>query len=78
VRAGDHKLIEWYEDGQVELYNLKDDLGEQNDLAATKPEKVGELRQMLHAWRKRMNGKMPSGEPRNDYAIWREARRGKG
>ena len=40
VRAGDYKLIEWYEDGQVELYHLKDDLGEQNDLAAKLPEKA--------------------------------------
>ena len=51
VRAGDWKLIEWYEDGKVELYNLKDDLGERHDLAATLPEKATELRQTLHAWR---------------------------
>ena len=34
VRDGDWKLIEWYEDGRLELYNLEDDLGEQHNLAA--------------------------------------------
>jgi arylsulfatase A-like enzyme len=46
VRAGDWKLIEWYEDNHAELYNLKDDLGEKNDLAAKMPEKAAELRRM--------------------------------
>jgi len=73
VRAGDFKLIEWYEDGRVELYNLKDDLGEQNDLAASMPDKAAELRRMLHAWRNEVGAKMPEGEPREDYKIWREA-----
>ena len=41
---GDWKLIEWFEDNRVELYNLRDDLGEQNDLAAQMPDKVAELR----------------------------------
>ncbi|UCD49174.1 MAG: sulfatase [Phycisphaerales bacterium] len=76
VRAGDYKLIEWYEDGHVELYNLRDDLSEQKDLAAAEPAKTAELRQMLHAWRNRMNGKMPAGAPRNDYQTWLEAKRG--
>jgi len=76
VRAGDYKLIEWYEDGQVELYHLKDDLGEQNDLAAKQPEKAAELRRMLHAWREEMGGKMPVGEPRDDFAVWQRRRQG--
>ncbi len=73
IRAGDYKLIEWYEDGKVELYNLKDDLGERHDLAATMPDKAAELRRMLHAWRGEVGAKMPEGEPREDYKIWREA-----
>ena len=40
---GDFKLIEFYEDGKLELYNLKDDIGEKNDLAAKMPDKVKEL-----------------------------------
>ncbi len=75
VRAADYKLIEWYEDGRVELYNLKDDLGERHDLSATMPQKATELRQMLHAWRGEVGAKMPESEPREDYKIWREATR---
>ena len=50
IREGDFKLIERYEDGRVHLYNLKEDIGEQNDLAQKYPEKVSKLRSQLHAW----------------------------
>jgi arylsulfatase A-like enzyme len=63
VRAGDFKLIEWYEDNRIELYNLKDDLGERNDLAAKMPEKAGQLRGMLHAWRQSVSAAMPTPNP---------------
>src|SRR5262249_30634724 len=43
VRQGDFKLIEWYEDGKLELFNLKDDIGEHHDLAARMPEKTRAL-----------------------------------
>ena len=64
VRAGDYKLIEFFEDKSVELYNLKDDIGEKNDLAAKMPEKVAELRRMLRAWRKEVDAKMMKPNPR--------------
>ncbi len=76
VRAGDLKLIEWYEDGRIELYNLKDDPGEQNDLAKRMPQKAEQLRGMLHAWRGEMGARMPQGDPREDFPIWREATAG--
>ncbi len=76
VRAGDYKLIEWYEDGRIELYNLRDDLGEQKDLVATMPGKAQELRRMLHAWREAVGAQMPEGEPREDFQIWRETTAG--
>jgi len=60
VRAGDWKLIEFYEDMNVELYNLKDDLGETRDLAPSKPEKVAELRAKLHQWRESVGAQMPT------------------
>ncbi len=63
VRAGDYKLIEFFEDGHVELYNLKDDIGEKNDLAESMPEKTKELHKMLLDWRKRMDAKLPSPNP---------------
>jgi len=76
VRAGDYKLIEWYEDGSVELYNLKDDLGEKHDLAGRMPEKAAELRRMLHAWRKQTKAKMPASGPRDDLKLWQDSRAG--
>ena len=63
VRAGDWKLIELYEDMRVELYNLKDDLGEAHDLAKEKPEKATELRALLHNWRQSVNAQMPTPNP---------------
>ena len=65
IRAGDYKLIEFFEDNSVELYNLKEDLGEQNDLAKKMPEKVAKLKKMLRQWRKKTNAKMPRPNP--DY-----------
>ena len=59
VRAGDFKLIEFYEDNRIELYNLRDDIGEEHDLAAEMPEKTAELRRMLRDWRKDVGAVMP-------------------
>jgi len=75
VRAGDYKLIEWYEDGRAELYNLRDDLGEQKNLAKVEPEKTNELSRMLHAWRDEVGAKMPVGDPRDDFATWTSERK---
>jgi arylsulfatase A-like enzyme len=63
VRAGDLKLIEWYEDDRVELYCLKDDIGEKTDLAARMPEKVEALRKRLHDWRQSVGAVMPTANP---------------
>jgi arylsulfatase A-like enzyme len=63
VRAGDWKLIEFYEDMRVELYNLRDDLGEARDLARERPAKAAELRERLHDWRKSVSAQMPTGNP---------------
>lgn len=66
VRAGDWKLIEFYEDMRVELYNLKDDTGEANDLAGQMPERAAELRNRLHAWQQRIGAQMPALNPAYD------------
>jgi arylsulfatase A-like enzyme len=50
IRMGDWKLIENYEDGSVQLFNLRDDIGEQKDLAAAQAERVKTMRARLHAW----------------------------
>lgn len=57
IREGDFKLVERYEDGRVHLYNLKDDIGETNDLAETKPEMVELMRGRLHEWYKTVDAK---------------------
>jgi arylsulfatase A-like enzyme len=60
IRAGDWKLLEFFEDGRLELYNLKDDIGEKHNLAAAHPDKVKELHGQLLAWRKELNAPMPT------------------
>ena len=63
VRAGDWKLIEWYEDGRLELFNVHADLGETHDLAAEDPARVGDLRARLAAWRDDVGAIMPTPNP---------------
>jgi arylsulfatase A-like enzyme len=63
VRDGDGKLIEWYEDGSRELFNLRDDLSESTNVAAKYPEKVKELAARLSAWRKDVSAVMPTPNP---------------
>jgi arylsulfatase A-like enzyme len=60
VRSGDFKLIEFFEDMHVELYNLKNDIGEHTDLAARMPDKADELTKRLHAWREAVGAQMPT------------------
>jgi arylsulfatase A-like enzyme len=66
VRAGDYKLIEYFEDNRIELYNLKDDIGEQNNLAENIPAKAKELHDLLKNWRNFVNAPVPK-EPNPEY-----------
>jgi arylsulfatase A-like enzyme len=63
LRAGDWKLMEFFEDNRIELYNLKNDSGEKQNLAATEPEKAASLIKQLHHWRTEVNAAMPSQKP---------------
>jgi len=54
----------------LELYNLKEDIGEKIDLAAKMPDKVKELHQMLKDWRKAVDAQMPTPNP--DYKPAKE------
>ena len=65
IREGDLKLIEFYEDGRRELYDLKADKGESRNLAGAKPEAVKRLAARLDAWRKEVGAQMPKANP--DY-----------
>jgi len=64
IRQGDWKLLEYFEDGRVELYNLKTDLREQNDLSQKMPDKAEEMRRHLNAWRKAVNAQLPMPNPK--------------
>ncbi len=63
VRCGKYKLIEFYEDDHVELYDLENDISEQRDLAKTMPERAAKLRKMLFEWRRAVDAKMPYPNP---------------
>ena len=60
IRSGDWKLQEYFEDGHLELYNLKDDLSQTNNLAAKLPDKAKELHTRLAAWRQAIQAPMPT------------------
>ncbi len=62
VRQGDWKLIEFFEDSRLELYNLKDDIGEKKNLALQMPDKVREMHDKLVNWRKDVGAKMPTAK----------------
>jgi len=59
IHSGDFKLMEFFESGKVELYNLRDDIGERRNLAAQLPDKVKELEAQLAAWRTSVHAEMP-------------------
>jgi arylsulfatase A-like enzyme len=68
VRQGDWKLIEFFEDGKLELYNVKDDIAEKKDLAGTMPDKAEELHRMLIEWRKSVGAAVPTEKnPKYDH-----------
>jgi arylsulfatase A len=69
IRQGDYKLIEFYQDDHVELYDLKRDLGERRDLASKRPQLAAELRRKLAAWRKLVGAQMMTPNP--DYRASR-------
>ena len=59
MQSGDWKLMEYLEDGKLELYNLRDDLGETRNLATGKPEIASQMHARMVAWRKEINAPMP-------------------
>lgn len=63
IRTGDWKLLEYLEDERVELFSLKDDLGESTDLAGQLPDKAAKLREQLHRWRENVAAALPTPNP---------------
>ena len=66
IRNGDWKLIKRYDGKPFELFNLKNDLSEKNDLSQDMPEKVKELNEEIMIWLLKTNAKVPRANP--DYA----------
>lgn len=60
IRDGDWKLIEFLEDGHLELYNLANDIGETKNLADADPERARQLHAAMLAWRESVGAKMPT------------------
>ena len=63
IRMGDWKLIEWFEDGSIELFNLANDISEQHDLAKEEPERAATLLAELQQWRGEVDANMPTPNP---------------
>ncbi len=66
IRRGGWKLIEWFEDRRAELFNLAEDIGEENDLSREHPERVEALRRELHAWQEEVGAQFPTANPNYD------------
>jgi len=75
VQIGDWKLMEFLEDGRLELYNLGNDIGETKNLAQENPAKAKELHARLVAWRAEIKAPMPT---KNDGELAQPKAKGKG
>lgn len=79
IREGDYKLIEWYEptfwneENQISLFNVREDMGETNDLAKELPDLAARLREKLHQWRSSVGAQEMTKNPNYDpqKADWR-------
>jgi arylsulfatase A-like enzyme len=70
IRMGDFKLIERFEDGRIQLYDLQNDIGERQDLAKQYPLRVEQMRSKLHGWYKSVNAKFLQAKGDNQHP-WR-------
>jgi len=68
IRRGDWKLIEFFEDGTLELYDLRSDPGEKSNLASRDPDRAKEMRAALATWRTQVGARMPYPNPNYDPA----------
>lgn len=68
IRDGDYKLLEYFENGTVQLFNLVNDIGEQSDLSEVEIQKAKELTEKLHQWRKEVDAQMMVPNPNYNLA----------
>ena len=59
IRMGTYKLIEFFEDGRLELYNLEKDLEEEHNLSEEMPDLAKKMQNMLARWRESVDAKIP-------------------
>jgi arylsulfatase A-like enzyme len=62
IRRGNHKLIQWYEDERIELFDLASDPGEQNNLADSSPQLTDSMQAALRRWQVQTAAALPSGQ----------------
>ena len=77
VRAGNWKLIHWFENDKFELYDLANDSNETNDLAAREPARVTAMSAQIESWQKQVGAKNPTPNPSYNPAKKPNAKRGK-
>jgi arylsulfatase A-like enzyme len=76
IQSGPWKLMEFFEDKHLELYNLADDISETKNLATEQPDKAKELHAQMLAWREAVGAKMPT--PNTPTAEPKKKGKGKG
>ena len=59
IRMGDYKLIKFFDDDSVELFNLREDISETKDLSKNQPERAGKMRKRLDGWLKESGANLP-------------------
>ncbi len=74
IRAGHWRLIEFFEDQRIELYNLDDDPSETKNLAGSNPAKASELHQLLQDWRAEVDAQLPRPNPAFEPPPLKEVR----
>jgi hypothetical protein len=72
IREGDWKLIEFYETGRMELFNLAKDPSETTDVAAAEPNRIAAMRGKLEAWRRSVGAKPMTANPQFSRSLWEE------
>jgi arylsulfatase A-like enzyme len=70
IREGDWKLVYWYKHGKLELFNIREDIGEKNDIANSNPQKVAELAKTLGTYLREVNAFRPSNKNTGTLIAW--------
>ena len=75
IRKGNWKLIHYWEDGHDELYNLAEDIHEDNDLSDEEPDRTAQMRDDLLRWLKEKDAKYPTPDPLYDEEVTEKNRK---